>query len=98
MLRFNSAKCKVLHLGENNPRYNYFIKEGNTVRELLETTSEKDLGVYIDPNLTFNDHIEITVKKARSLSGLINHAITYKGGEIMIPLYKAFIRPRVVLI
>ena len=65
LLRFNSAKCKVLHLGENNPRYNYFIKEGNTVRELLETTSEKDLGVYIDPNLTFNDHIEITVKKSK---------------------------------
>ena len=93
LLKFNSTKCKVLHIGDNNPGYKYYINEGSTVRELQVTTSEKDLGVYIDPNLTFKDHIENTIKKARSLSGLINHTITYKGKDIMIPLYLAFIRP-----
>ena len=61
--------------------------------KLEETTAEKDLGVIIDPTLSFTDHINTTVNKARSLSGLINVSITYKSSDIMLPLYKAFIRP-----
>ena len=48
-LRFNSNKCKVMHLGRQNPRQNYTM--GGTT--LATTTSEKDLGVYVDTELTF---------------------------------------------
>ena len=93
LLKFNSSKCKVLHIGENNPQHDYFITVDGKSVKLEVTTSEKDLGVYIDPNLTFEDHINTTVSKARSLSGLINYSITFKSSDIMVPLYKAFIRP-----
>ena len=93
LLKFNGSKCKVLHIGENNPRYDYFIKVDDSMVKLEETTSEKDLGVYIDPDLTFTGHIITTVNKARSMSGLINCSITHKSIDIMVPLYKAFIRP-----
>ena len=93
LLKFNSAKCKVLHLGENNPHYDYYMKVNDSLVKLEETTAEKDLGVIIDPTLSFTDHINTTVNKARSLSGLINISITYKSSDIMLPLYKAFIRP-----
>ena len=93
LLKFNSSKCKVLHIGENNPQHDYYITVDGKSVKLETTTSEKDLGVYIDPNLTFVDHINTTVSKARSLSGLINYTITFKSSDIMIPLYKAFIRP-----
>ena len=53
-LRFNSNKCKVMHLGRQNPRQNYTM--GGTT--LATTTSEKDLGVYVDTELTFEKHIE----------------------------------------
>ena len=43
-LRFNLNKCKVMHLGRQNPRPNYTM--GGTT--LATTTSEKDLGVYVD--------------------------------------------------
>ena len=88
-VNFNCIKCGVMHLGKNNPKYSYTLN--GTV--LNETTSEKDLGVFIDPLLNFEDHINITVKKARKMSGLVTRTITYKSKEIMLPLFKSLIRP-----
>ena len=59
MIKFNGDKCKILHLGKNNPKYQYFIKEGEEVTVLKETKCEKDLGVNVDPELNFNDHCGI---------------------------------------
>lgn len=67
LIKFNSEKCKILYLGSNNPKYKYHIKEGDQVSELTETTSEKDLGVFIDPCLTFNDRISTAVKKSKKI-------------------------------
>ena len=63
MIRFNSKKCKILHLGKNNPKHKYIIKEGDKLSTLEETKCEKDLGVNIDPDLNFNNHIKLTIKK-----------------------------------
>ena len=57
LLQFNKNKCKVLHLGKNNPQHEYFIGDTDNKIKLIKTDSEKDLGVYIDPLLNFNSHI-----------------------------------------
>lgn len=93
LLRFNSDKCNVLYLGKNNPKHKYYIKEGDTISELSETTCEKDLGVFVDPLLSFNFHVSTTIKKARRMSGLIIRNISCKSPEIMVPLFIALIRP-----
>ena len=92
LLKFNSKKCKVLHIGKNNPKYKYFIKDGQQVSELEETLCEKDLGTHVDNELKFKDHIILTVEKARKISGLIQRAIYFKTSKIMIPLYKSLVR------
>ena len=93
LLKFNKDKCKVLHLGKNNPKNKYFIGSENERVELEETDLEKDLGIFIDPNLDFKKHIKSIVKKASFLSYKILKNFTYRDSNILIPLFKSLIRP-----
>ena len=72
--------------------YKYTINDDGVIKELEVTYNEKDLGVNIDPLLNFDNHINITVKRARQLSGLIVKSITFKSKDIMIPLFKSLVR------
>ena len=72
-LHFNPSKCKVMHLGRQNPHRDYTM--GATT--LATTTSEKDLGVYVDTELTFEKHIETVVNHANRMLGLIRRSYTY---------------------
>ena len=54
---------------------------------------EKDLGIFIDPNLDFKKHIKIIVKKALYLSYKNLKNFTYRDANILAPLFKTFIRP-----
>ena len=93
MSYFNNEKCKVLHMGKNNPRHTYKMKDGSNINDLVITDCEKDLGVYIDSELSFDEHIKITINKAKNMCYLLMRTITYKSPSIMIPLYKSLIRP-----
>ena len=93
LLQFNKDKCKILHLGKNNPKYNYTIGEEENKVTLSETELEKDLGIYIDPNLDFKKHIKSIVKKASHTSYKILKNFSYKTSSILVPLFKTLVRP-----
>lgn len=93
LLRFNSDKCKVLHVGSSNPHHEYQISNDGVQSKLEVTHVEKDLGVYVDQNLDFKNHIMTTVKKGRSLAGMIQRNISFKTKEIMVPLFIGIVRP-----
>ena len=47
MSYFNNEKCKVPHMGKNNPRHTYKMKDSSNINDLVITDCEKDLRVYI---------------------------------------------------
>jgi hypothetical protein len=77
-LKFNSTKCKVMHLGKRNKMHKYLMMENKTLKTLEETVEEKDSGVWTDDQLKFVKHIEKAASKSRQILGLIkkNHLFT----------------------
>ena len=49
-MRFNKARCRVLHLGHNNPMQCYRLGEG----WLESCMAEKDLGVVVNSQLNMS--------------------------------------------
>ena len=86
---FNFGKCKCLHTGHGNLDVNH--KMGDTVLDL--TVEEKDLGVTISADMKVLEQCCIAASKGNQIIGLIRRNITYKGKKLIIPLYKAIVRP-----
>ena len=86
---FNFGKCNCLHTGHGNLIVNY--KMGDTV--LGTTVNEKDLGVTISADMKVSEQCGIAASKGNQILGLIRRNITYKGKKLIIPLYKAIVRP-----
>lgn len=83
----------MLHIGKNNSCYDYTIKNGGSDIKLDTTEAEKDLGITIDPSLSFDRHINDCVKKANKIVGLLLRTLVYKDKVIMVPLFKSLVRP-----
>lgn len=91
LLRFNTTdgKCKVMHVGSQNPENKYYL-DGI---ELPKIDSEKDLGVLVSQNWKWDQHINTFVKKATSMSAWVLRTVVSRSPEVMLQIYKTFIRP-----
>ena len=55
--------------------------------------NEKDLGVIIDSELKFEEHIPTKVQKANAIVGLIRRSFSYLDGPLFKKLFTTFVRP-----
>ncbi|GAB0186093.1 mitochondrial enolase superfamily member 1 [Grus japonensis] len=75
-MKFNKLKCRILHLGQNNARHNYKLRE-----EWLESSpTERDLGVLVD-----------AAKRENHILGYVKHSITSWSKEVIILLYSVLV-------
>ena len=86
---FNTSKCRVMHLGRANSKYEYTM--GNHTLEV--TTEEKDLGVIISSNLKPSRQCQQAYSKANRALGLIHRSISFKTPYVLLRLYKSLVRP-----
>ena len=90
LMNFHPDKCHVLTLGrftdiKYTHRYKVYDKE-------IEHVFAEDLGIYIDGELTFDDHICTKVRIANATVGLIRRSFSHLDGPTLKKLFTSLVR------
>jgi hypothetical protein len=96
LLRLNFQKCKVMHLGKGNVKYDYTIHDSvtNQTYSLVKTTEEKDLGVTFSSDLKWNKHVDNITHKANTALRSLKNTFTCRDKKLWGKLYTSIVRPQ----
>ncbi|XP_060072041.1 uncharacterized protein LOC132551914 [Ylistrum balloti] len=95
LLRMHPDKCKHMRIGKETSKHQEHLDHAAynlKGRNLQTTTKEKDIGVTIDSDLSFDKHICQKVKKANSMFALLRRTFQFMDLKSFVPLYKCLVR------
>jgi len=87
-MEFNVKKCKVMHLGFNNPCHPYSMN-GHV---LEETSVERDIGVEMMKTLKPSAQCTKSARTAQTALSQLTRAFHYRDRHIYMRLYKQYVR------
>ena len=87
-MKFNKAKCKVLHLDRDNLKLKYRLSG-----ERLESSSEeKNWGMSVDERLNMGQECVLETQKANHILDCIKRSMTSRSREVILSLYSDPVR------
>jgi ribonuclease P/MRP protein subunit RPP40 len=94
-MRLNYEKCKVMHFGYKNPKYNYIMHDQLTSNQhtLVATDSERDLGVTLTSDAKWSTHANNCASKANRMLGWMKSSFMCRDQNLWKTLYMTYIRP-----
>ena len=91
-MEFNREKCHVLTLGKfENTKHTHRYELGG--EEIEHVFTEKDLGITVDSELTYEEHIFNKIRIANAIVGLMRRSFSYLDPSSFKKLFCAFVRP-----
>ena len=92
LMNFHPGKCHTLTLGKfENIQHAHQYKICNQNIEHVDV--EKDIGVQIDEELSFEQHISTKVRVANAIMGQIRRSFTFLDPDTFKKLYTSMVRP-----
>ena len=91
LISFNESKCKVMHFGEKNQRYEYKLRADGA--NLSTTDLERDLGVKFSSDMKWKHQVLTCASRANSILGRVKRAFSEIQPKTFKQLYTALVRP-----
>ena len=88
-MEFNVPKCKIMHVGHNNPEYTYSMNGVN----LSVVDEEKDIGVWVHKSLKPTKQCQKAASMATSVLYQLGRHFHFRDRNVFKKLYIQYVRP-----